>query len=54
MTMNIITGNGAIVPRCTIIPLTMADLNMPDGKKQCIILDNLIRNKHRDSINLLS
>ena len=52
LTMNIMTENGSIVPCRTIIPLTMAEMNMPDAKRQCVIFDNIIREKHRDSMNL--
>ena len=52
MTLNIMTENRSIVPCQTVIPLTMAEMNQPDGKRQCVIFDNLIRKKHRDSMNL--
>ena len=52
MTCNIMTKNGSIVPRRTVIPLTMAEMNQPDAKRQRVIFDNLIRKKHGDSMNL--
>ena len=52
MTMNIMTKNDSIVPRQTVIPLTMAEMNTPDAKRQRVIFDNLIRKKHGGSMNL--
>ena len=48
MTMNIMTSIGSIVPRQTVIPLTMAEINTPDAKRQHVIFDNIIREKHGD------
>ena len=52
MTMNIMTENGSIVPRCTVIPLTMSEMNTPDAKRQRVIFDNFIRKKYGDLMNL--
>jgi len=46
MTPNFLMSNGSIVPRCSISPLTQADLNKPDEKHEFIIFDNLIKKKH--------
>ena len=46
------TKNGSIVPCRAIIPLTMAEMNTPDAKRQRVIFDYLIRKRHGDSMNL--
>ena len=46
------TVDGSIVPRQTVISLAMAEINTPDAKRQRVIFDNLIRKKHRNSMNL--
>jgi len=43
MTTNFLMSNGT---RCSISPLTQADLNKPDEKQEFIIFDNLIKKKH--------
>ena len=50
--MNIMTANGFIVPCCTVIPLIMVEMKTPDAKKKHVIFNNLIRKKHKDSMNL--
>ena len=52
MNMNIMTSNGSIVPRRTVIHLTMAEINTIDAKMQCVIFDNLIRKKQGALMNL--
>ena len=52
MTMSVLITNGSIVPLCTFVPMTIAELNHSDRKRQLVIFDNLIIKTHGDSMNL--